>query len=239
VLTVNPGSGWTSPKDITVNFAWGKGAPSQEKFFFGDTQVDVAVGSQPFEQAPVMGFSAVPPVRCDKGLTKDGGQGCVHSDAAAVLVFSADDPVIKEAAEHIREAQQWGSPGAFTLAAGTRAIAAGGNALRYAKNRAKGNRDRACDAGDSLFNTRTPKLQSSYCASGGIGCQCDEYPFAATWNGGAYQPDTTSVKSIRGAHNEKAGSRFGAFLQNQRVVDMTPPESSTQGDGDDFWVHIK
>jgi hypothetical protein len=239
VLTVNPGSGWTSPKDITVNFAWGKGAPSQEKFFFGDTQVDVAVGSQPFEQAPVMGFSAVPPVRCDKGLTMSGGQGCVHSDAAAVLVFAANDPVIKEAAEHIREAQLWGSPGAFTLATGTRAVAAGGNSLRYAKNRADLNRQYACERTSSLFNTRSPQLESAYCAGGGAGCQCDEYPFAATWNGGYFQPDTTSVKRINGTHNKKAGDQFGSFLQRQRVVDLTSPESPTQGDGDDFWVHIK
>jgi hypothetical protein len=68
-----------------------------------------------------LGF--VPELRCDKGLAQAKTKGCVFHEAAAVYVLKTSDTAVSEAAEHIREAQAYGSPGKFLLKPLTRAFA--------------------------------------------------------------------------------------------------------------------
>lgn len=52
-------------------------------------------------------------------------------------------------------------------------------------------------------------------------CDCDEYPFASTYQGLAREP-SISVKLINGKDNQLVGSRLGAFFSTQRVIDSDP-----------------
>ncbi|WP_181810911.1 NucA/NucB deoxyribonuclease domain-containing protein [Streptomyces ipomoeae] len=55
---------------------------------------------------------------------------------------------------------------------------------------------------------------------------CDEYPFAASKEGG--NPARGSARIISAGDNRSAGARLGGFYKNQRVLN-----------GDAYYVHIK
>jgi hypothetical protein len=185
-------------------------------------------------------------IRCDKKVV-DGssGSGCILVRATPVFVMDASkDPVLDEAAQHARDAQRKLSPGQtvlspgrFTLKAGTRAIVADRGEPQYqGMERANAgeddlNRNAACNKkkADSLFNTR-PFSGSATCPNRNApSCSCDEYPFAATRSGGAFAPDSTSVRYINKSSNEKSGSRLAAFYTNNRIM---RPEAYFEK----FWV---
>jgi hypothetical protein len=80
-------------------------------------------------------------------------------------------------------------------------------------------------------------------------CSPDEYPFASTWNGGAFNPNLTSVKNINRKQNENAGrSNLSNFYTRERVLDFTfypdnvspyDPNAERNRGGDDFWVYVR
>jgi hypothetical protein len=203
------------------------------------------------------GMGYLYPLRCDRGVAHVGTEGCVFPAAAAVYVLSRGDGSVTEAAQHILEAQNGPlqAPGRFLLRPGTRAIAdssvAGSAALQRAKSEVvrRSNRDQSCTLASSLFNTRLPLNQSSSCVTGTQRCSCDEYPFAATWNGGRFNPEHTSAKFINNDHNQNAGSgNLTGFYRVQRVLDFTQypeqvqpydPSAESNRGGDDFWVHVE
>lgn len=51
--------------------------------------------------------------------------------------------------------------------------------------------------------------------------ECDEYPFASTWQGaaGARPPGNFSATYVNGSHNSAAGTYTGLFYKNCRVLD--------------------
>jgi hypothetical protein len=247
---------WSSPIDVVVNFEWAGSDGTWSGFAFDDVVVNTALPQQNLGDATNVNFLRPPEIRCDKGVAKAGSNGCVFPQAAAVYLLRLADGSVKEAAQHIVEAQAAGSPGGgFTLAQGKRAVAgASGAALRRAKSEAiQGlNRDASCGAKDSsLINVRQPLNQSASCAANQQPCSCDEYPFASTWDGGNFAPGQTSVKRINGKHNENAGGGklSSGFYARERVLDFTnytgapfspydPSLESNRG-GDDFWVLVK
>jgi len=203
-----------------------------------------------------MGF--LYPLRCDRGVAHLNTKGCVFPAAAAVYVLSRKDDTVKEAAEHILEAQTGPlqSPGKFLRRPGTRAMAdqsvMGGAALQRAKSETVRKENRAESCGTkltSLIKTRQPLSQSSACAAGTVPCECDEYPFAATWSGGRFSPEHTSVKRISRDHNQAAGGgKLSGFFRTERVLDFTQypeqiqpydPSAESNRGGDDFWVYVK
>lgn len=214
------------------------------------TQADLPAG-RPWE--PVMvhsydkGDSFRADIRCDRKVTgTKGGSGCVMHRAAAVMVMDfATTPSLKEAAEHVRDAQTTvlpgmtdKAPGVYLSQPGTRAIAntsSGGFAnmgLLYSPLFTTDNRREACGASTSLFNTR-PFAGSASCPSPATaGCSCDEYPFASTNAGAFHYPGSTSTRKILSLHNSKGGSLYGLFLGSERVL---PLEAGT----DYFWVYVK
>jgi hypothetical protein len=216
-----------------------------------------AGGGYPEQVSGAMGYP--PLLRCDRGLAKVGTEGCVFSDAAAVYVLERADSEVKEAAEHIFEAQNNPDPdkrslGKFMLKEGSRGFAEGersGNALQRAKSRVvqQLNRDKSCSLATSLLNTRLPLNQSPMCTAGTQTCSCDEYPFASTWNGGNFRPERTSAKQINDRHNKAAGTaRLANFYTSQRVLDYTfypdlvqpyDPNAESNRGGDNFWVFIR
>lgn len=254
------GSGWSAWQQLPMSFAWSAaaGSPFDLAYFnldlgYFDARIEGTdtgfkrPGGQTVQTA-VSGLGTLPTLRCDKGVAQKGTAGCVFPQAAAVYVLKTSDFEVKEAAEHVAEAQAGGSPGAFAMREGTRAFADSGSlgrALQRLKNPKEisdPNRRVACGAAQaSLINSRPPK-SSNTCSPNQANCQCDEYPFNATYQGAFYAPETTSVKWINGSQNLKAGGgKLSNFYRDQRLLDFgeylssgEPPLSS--GLSDLFWV---
>jgi hypothetical protein len=168
-----------------------------------------------------------------------------------VLVLTPGGDV-KEAAEHIRDAQAAGSPGALTIDAG-QYLAAPSNALQ--RTRVTGlqgaNNNFACQYNDSIIRLR-PQASASCSPQGGVAtCDCDEYPFKSSWNGARFNRESTSARYVNGTQNREIGRRLGRFYQAERILDVTPDpgipytlDNEAQSlvprvGGDDFWVHVE
>lgn len=146
-------------------------------------------------------------VRCDSEKVGSGtGRGCVNWRYTPTYTLDGTDPNLFEVAGHIKWAQnnldnQWGVKGE-------------GKPLHMLKDEKlqKKNRQKACG------NANPPQ-----------GKQCDEFPFAATYEGAYFNPDY-STADVTGAQNAYEGGRKsrGKFLKNNRVLDNDP-----------FWVHVK
>lgn len=52
----------------------------------------------------------------------------------------------------------------------------------------------------------------------GKGCDCDEYPFASSAQGGSQQSRIASVRRITSGDNRKAGALLGSFFLRERVI---------------------
>ncbi len=214
-----------------------------------------AGGGYPEQVYGAMGY--LPLLRCDRGLAKAGTEGCVFADAAAVYLLERANPEVKEAAEHIFEALNNPDPdkrslGKFLLKEGSRGFAEGersGNALQRFKNSddyGKPNNLAACSRDRTTSLIKIPPVRSSStCSPNQAGCECDEYPFNATWQGAAFDPNRTSVKWINGLQNNKAGGgRLTGFFTKERVLDLSPypADRSTFPPyvaGDNFWVFVR
>jgi hypothetical protein len=214
-----------------------------------------AGGGYPEQVYGAMGYT--PLLRCDRGLAKVKTEGCVFSDAAAVYWLPRADSRVQEAAEHIFEAQNNPDPekrslGKFLLKEGSKGFAEGersGNALQRFKNSdayGKPNNVAACSRDRSTSLIKIPPVRSSStCSPNQAGCSCDEFPFNATWQGAAFEPNRTSVKWINETQNIKAGGgRLSGFFTRERVLDLSPYPADRATfppyvAGDNFWVYIQ
>lgn len=190
------------------------------------------------------GISAVPELRCDKGMATTTSTGCVFPEAAPVFVL--DSSKYPEVADHIREAMAGASvgmtapaAGGFKLAPGTKAVGLntqGSVPMRRVKDNAlqKASRDAACgDSAASLINARQPRNASPSCPAGAAGCSCDEYPFAASDAGASWNAGATSAKFINAQQNSASGNELlSKLFTPQRVLDLND-------DDDYFWVFVK
>jgi hypothetical protein len=259
-VTASPA--WSSEIQLPVTFEWTGGDNTLNEFQFSDFELVYAMPTQTVEQnladrRQIVSLRHPPAIRCDKGMAVNGGSGCVYAQAPAVLVFSAADPAVREAAEHIRDAQNAGSPGKLAFDSQNLWTTSGTVALQRTRvTGLKGtdtvdgaNRRMSCTVADSVIRLR-PKASDS-CPADGVGCDCDEYPFNSTWNGSWLNKDGTSAKYINSDQNRQAGRWLQSFYQSERVLDTTPdpgipfspsnPSASIPArlGGDDFWVHIE
>lgn len=146
-------------------------------------------------------------VRCDSEKVGSGtGRGCVNWRYTPTYTLDGTDPNLFEVAGHVKWAQnnlknQWGVKGK-------------GKPLHMLKDEKlqKKNRQKACG------NANPPQ-----------GMSCDEFPFAATYEGAYFNPDY-STHDVTATQNSYEGGRKsrGKFLKNNRVLDADP-----------FWVHVK
>ncbi|MDX2936790.1 NucA/NucB deoxyribonuclease domain-containing protein [Streptomyces ipomoeae] len=144
--------------------------------------------------------------RCDdtfwgpKKRTKN--PGCVFPSASPVFTLSRGDAKVNESANHILDAQSKiaGHPGASTP-------------LHRITNEKTISANRKAMCG-KVHNPDPKKYD------------CDEYPFAASKEGG--NPARGSARIISAGDNRSAGARLGGFYKNQRVLN-----------GDAYYVHIK
>jgi hypothetical protein len=221
---VSMSGGWSDWVETQIRFDWTiKMDPNEPS-----TLVDLAFysltpdnfdarieGADPSYQRPgasepefvYAGLGGLPILRCDRGLAKVKSEGCVFADAAPVYVLERADPQVREAADHIFEAQSnpdadRRSPGKFLLKLGTRAYVNvdGGEylGLKRFKNSddyGKPNNLAACSRDRTTSLIKIPPVRSSStCSPNQAGCECDEFPFNATWQGTAFDPNRTSVK---------------------------------------------
>jgi hypothetical protein len=245
----NVGFSWVRNPDRTVQ-------PNDlETFVLGLSKLDYKFSGGSYDRVSSSavwispGLGDLPRLRCDRGEIKgSSSSGCVFVDAAAVYTVSAAKA--PEAAEHIREAQrgtrlyadQTASPGSYGMKPNTRAIAdPSAESLQRARPDKVIDRNRiaACKASNALIDIRLPKNQSASCATDPPKCNCDEYPFASTWDGASQNSNRTSTKQISGADNRAAGNgNLGWFYAKQRVLDRSLDELTNLG-GDRFWVYVE
>ncbi|MFJ9931450.1 NucA/NucB deoxyribonuclease domain-containing protein [Streptomyces misionensis] len=144
--------------------------------------------------------------RCDDtfwGPTKrTKNPGCVFPSFAPTFTLSRSDAQVKQSANHIYDAQRkiTGHPGASTPL----------HRITDAKT-INAHRKAMC----AKVHNPDPKKYD-----------CDEYPFAASKEGG--NPSRGSTRIILAADNRSAGARLGGFYKSQRVLN-----------GDAYYVHIK
>jgi hypothetical protein len=222
----------------TVNFSWDGGDNTFKEFSPQQIKLKLAYTGEDINTVERnVSLSQPPSIRCDKKMAVNRGDGCVYASAPAVMVLG-EAGVTKEAAEHIRLAQTNGSRGALTFDSG-QYLAASSNALQRTGFRTviDRNRSASCAPSNSLLVTR-PATVSASCATNNAGCQCDEYPYATTWNGAAFDPAGTSVRIIQGTSNGAGGNRHQRFLQSERILDFTDSDTSPPS-GENFWVHIE
>jgi hypothetical protein len=126
--------------------------------------------------------------------------GCVFPGYAPTFSLSRTDSKVKESARHIADAQKaiTGHPGASTPL------------------------HRITDE-KTIDKHRTAMCGRIHAPQGK---DCDEYPFAATKEGG--NPRRGSIRVISASDNRTAGARLGGFYKSQRVLN-----------GDAYYVGIK
>ncbi|WP_336160040.1 NucA/NucB deoxyribonuclease domain-containing protein [Amycolatopsis sp. VC5-11] len=144
-----------------------------------------------------------PNVRCDNVLWAQQAAGCAVSGVIPEMFYELNGPY-PELARHIKQAQAKGLPGVIDRKPPAPLTRAMDQKVRRANNRA------ACP--DSL-----PRPE---------GEDCDEYPFASTWQGAAFGP--YDIEMINAKQNEDGGTALNKFFNQNRVIEETP-----------FWVTIR
>lgn len=265
-------AGGKATGEFTVAFSWPqRSAPSKDVITFGlySNRFEWAVQGAPFIQVSGEARYIAPPlgngilVRCDNSVAKSASRGCVFPNAAAVFVQKLSGDGVDENSAHIAEAIERGAPGGFRMKQGFRAIAADevrGAALHRTQIDVvrRANRSASCERANSVINSIL--RMSASCPNGAsASCDCDEYPFASTYEGGFFvmpnipgeaAPNTVSAKYILRSHNRNSGSELGNdFYLKQRVIDLSistgvagtpsdPGPAYEKSEGDPFWIHI-
>lgn len=167
-------------------------------------------------------------IRRDRGVAKAGSDGCVLPQAAAVFRVDASAPKGAEAVLHMEEAMAAGAPGRFRPKLGFRAIA---DEAALKADRAlqrtqiplmrAANRHAACGDTRSSIIQQRPKQSRSCAESHAVGCDCDEYPFASTYQGAFEQWATTSAKYLQQEDNRAIGSALASFYARERIIDLS------------------
>ncbi|TWG88507.1 deoxyribonuclease NucA/NucB [Cupriavidus gilardii J11] len=196
-------------------------------------------------------------IRCDRGVARTGSNGCIFPEAAAVFWVSSAPVIGAEAVRHMIEALDEGAPGRFGMQPGFRAVADAavareGMALQRTQMPVMrdANRYASCGNVKSSIIRQRPKHSESCASSGGKSCDCDEYPFASTYQGAFENRSTTSAKYVLGSDNRAVGSALATFYASERVIDLsyetgergvpTNPYPSFVRDygGDLFWIYV-
>ena len=189
------------------------------------------VGLYKVLESPLTGPDVVadPPAmaRCDTATYVNGSK-CVFANVASVLQFRASDPTLSESAQFIRDAQtditltKPGAPGKKVPGViGDRPLHRLYSGYDF-NNDIKASRRRVPKTCRLYWG---PKYTASRTK------QCDEYPFATTYENAARIDTHTvydyAVRAIKKEHNETAGRVYGAWLGADRILD-----------GDPFFVRI-
>lgn len=253
-LDRNKASGSTGAFDVTFDWTYTGSDPMQN---FARVAVGVPRYLYQINNTPNAGFDGLhsfaadssaswawfQQLRCDKGVASGDGapaEGCIFVEASPIFEISATGGAEEEAI-HIYHAQRNRdayktqlSPGVFKPSAAARAVAdeSGGEQYlgleRGTEDDRRVNGAAACkDPNCALIKVRPYSGSESCPTPSSLNCECDEYPFASTKQGGYYMPSATSVRRINLTHNRSGGGQLIAFYNSQRVIP-----------GDKFWVKV-
>ena len=150
--------------------------------------------------------------RCDSATYLASGSGCVFNRVVELFTLSVNSNAQQEAL-HIYQAQN--HPESTVPTATNKSIPGGlssgrplsrayyDGALRDANNAAA---VKTCQSYFPAYNT-DPSLQ------------CDEYPFASTYQGAANGPSGYSARPIPGPDNASGGGQLAGFYTYDRIID--------------------
>lgn len=160
-------------------------------------------------------------VRCDSAnLTQPAYRtpACIFTNAQPVLNFNINDASINESAQHIRDAQA--NPAA------TKPLPPDGGAKTIPSPLTR--------HWDSVLNSDQRAKSVATCRDEfgptPEGKDCDEFPFASTYEGSLQPPNPNydfSVRYISSGDNRRSGCWFGKWYVKDRILQ-----------GDQFTVHI-
>ncbi|MFF3095757.1 hypothetical protein [Streptomyces cyaneofuscatus] len=172
------------------------------------------------------------PFRCDSATYLGSARACVYDDEKPVVYRFDSRPAWKEQTDHVWKAQN--KPD-LTLPTSKYKKEIPGSpeskqplTRRFNVSDNEANRDRSVRICKKFYGR-------NYATSAGYDRECDEYPFASTYEGsatGANGADNDtfkhfSVLPITAKHNGDAGIDLGKFYNDQRMLD-----------GDEFYVHL-
>jgi hypothetical protein len=145
-------------------------------------------------------------IRCENmsGVaTPHTGEACIFSGFTPEIVFSRNDPLVNVVAWHMYDAiHAYDHP----------------NALRRDSSRREANRIAAGCTRNGQWQPKKPNWN------------CDEYPFAATVQGGA----GASIRGVPESQNSRQGGKLSYFFVNHHVLDHSGSRL-----GDVFKVKVK
>jgi hypothetical protein len=168
-------------------------------------QIPVVVLTNPAatKQSPAFTLLDLGPARCDSGVAYKGTSGCVFSDTAGSYVLHLKGSAGAVAA-HIQTAQQtkpmhfgWYGHGSPLTRATSAAVAAANRAVACPKR-------------------KYPSPDT-----------CDEYPFAATFQGASFFPQSSSSAPVSAKENSTEGGYRTAMYRAERLFNDDP-----------YWVFI-
>jgi hypothetical protein len=191
------------------------------------------------EHGPALGGPDLPwhNIRCDSAtyfhLGGERPKACIFDDVVPHLIYSISDTRVTEVAEHIRDAQN--DPGHTWPLFASKSIPgkylSGGQGLhRLPSGTPEYNENRrlvgdACQMrGEYAGNGIPPEFQP------GPDQDCDEYPFASTFEGAGDDHISFSVRAVDHSQNCAAGALLGWYYTTDRILyDWV----------DEFWVEIR
>jgi hypothetical protein len=137
------------------------------------------------------------PARCDSIAVK-GSRGCVFSDLAAVYVLHLHGHGVNSVASHVKTAQRT-KPGHFGWFGHGKALT------------------RATSASIARKNRRVACRNKHFAPD-----TCDEYPFAATFQGASFFPHSNSTFPVPGDQNSREGALRVAMYRSERLLNKDP-----------------
>ncbi|MCU4416070.1 NucA/NucB deoxyribonuclease domain-containing protein [Acinetobacter bereziniae] len=232
-VVLNPG---LSPElTVQTNMNMNNRENSRHSFESLEIRANYNIVGQPIDVGSYyISSDKIPVVRCDVNQARANSSGCIFEKAPAVLrTINISIPEVDESALHIRDAQNSGLPGKFISEVDSifpdKSLSKPLTRLRdwTARNNNRKHSLAICKAQDNSY--------SESCDPAGdpddpeVSCQCDEYPFAATYQGGdALENPGVSVRRIEASDNKSAGARLGVFYTQQRILD-----------GDEFYINVE
>jgi len=211
---------WFTSTITTTSVPAGKYAAEKRAFFSYDMQF-TTTGENGI---PHSDFTPAESMRCDAASYVNGSR-CVFQHVASSLSLNANDPTYGQSATFIRDAQ--------TNITSTKPGLAGkkvpGRANEEALHRLYKDYDTERDIDGSRRKVRKTCRHFfgvDYTTKTGTARQCDEYPFATTYENSARVDEsallTYAVRAIDGTHNETAGRIYGNWLGIDHILDGDP-----------------
>ncbi|WP_410659588.1 hypothetical protein [Amycolatopsis sp. lyj-112] len=169
--------------------------------------------------------------RCDSATYATRGSHCVFTGVVPTMVFDLHSPTYGESSEFIKDAQEditktapgndpeLKVPGKFKES--TVSYLYSGYDIERKKDGSRRKVRRAC----------VDEWGAKYTVKDGVKMQCDEYPFASTYQNAALakeKPFTFGVRRIKASHNIAGGNLIGDWYGREHMLD-----------GDQFYVVVR